>query len=117
VAQIMVSEKDIANLRPGQLVEVRTRALPGVPFRGLVTSIAVAADAGTATGTPTTSSSVSRSATAKTFVVTSRIDNHTRLLLPGMTGRAKVSCGRHRILDLIGLRMAQTLKVDVWSWW
>ena len=118
VAQIMVSEKDIANLRPGQRVEVRTRALPGVSFRGVVTSIAVAADAGLATGATTTSSSSARSAAAaKTFVVTSHIDNRTRLLLPGMTGRAKVSCGQRSTLDLIGRRLAQTFKVDVWSWW
>ena len=89
VAQIMVSERDIGEVRPGQRIEVRTRAHPGVAFRGVVTSIAVAADASQTMALPT-SSSGSRSAAAKMFLVTSRIDNHSRLLLPGMTGRAKV---------------------------
>ena len=114
VAQIMVSERDIGEVRPGQRIEVRTRAHPGVAFRGVVTSIAVAADASQTMVLPT-SSSGSRSAAAKMFLVTSRIDNHSRLLLPGMTGRAKVSCGQHRVLDLIGRRFMQTFKVDLWS--
>ena len=114
VAQIMVSERDIGEVRPGQRIEVRTRAHPGVAFRGVVTSIAVAADASQTMALPT-SSSGSRSAAAKMFLVTSRIDNHSRLLLPGMTGRAKVSCGQHRVLDLIGRRFMQTFKVDLWS--
>jgi len=117
VAQIMVSERDIGEVRPGQPIVVRTRAHPGVAFRGLVTSIAVAADASQAMALPTTTSSGSRSAAAKTFLVTSRIDNRTRLLRPGMTGRAKVSCGQHRISDLVGRRLMQTFRVDVWAWW
>ena len=115
-ANLMISEKEIAAIRPGMPVELRTRAYPSVTFRGTVTSIAVAADAGTASDPATTSTS-SHASPSRMFAVTSRIDNRSMLLRPGMTGQAKVLCGSRRIIDLIGRRLARTLNVEVWSWW
>ena len=46
-----------------------------------------------------------------------RIDNHSLLLKPEMTGQAKIFCGRKRIFDLVRRRLARTIKVEFWSWW
>jgi putative peptide zinc metalloprotease protein len=115
-AEIVVPEKEIAEVRPGQPVELRTRAQPTLTFHGKVTSIAVAAEASlaSATGTP---APVPPAGEGRTFVVTSCIDNRSLLLRPGMTGHAKVLCGQRRILALVGRALARTFNVEVWSWW
>jgi len=53
----------------------------------------------------------------KTILVTTRIENRSLLLKPGMTGNAKILCGRRRIIDLLERRLARTFKVEFWSWW
>jgi len=34
-----------------------------------------------------------------------------------MPGKAKISCGERRLLDVLTRRMARTIKVEFWSWW
>ncbi|HZH42430.1 MAG TPA: efflux RND transporter periplasmic adaptor subunit, partial [Gemmatimonadales bacterium] len=115
VAQIAVQEPDIGDVHVGQPVVVRARAFPGVSFGGRVTAIATAAE-GLATA-PTPDAVVpGADATAKTFLVTTEIDNSSGLLKPGMTGQAKILGERRRIIGLLGRRVGQTLKVEVWSW-
>jgi hypothetical protein len=55
--------------------------------------------------------------TGKTFAVTTRIENHSLLLKPGMTGYAKILGGQRRIASLATRRLARTVKVEFWSWW
>jgi hypothetical protein len=120
MAQIVVSEKEIGDVRVGQPVVLRVRAYPNTPFHGTVTAIATAAE-----GTPTATAQTPLGGTAagggaipgKTFIVTTRIDNRTLLLKPGMTGYAKVLGGERRIVSLITRRLARTFKVEFWSWW
>jgi len=127
-AQLIVSEKDIADVRVGQPVALRARAYPDVAFRGTVTAVAieVTPQSGlqtTAGGTASTSSSSntstssSSSGSPRTFVVTTRIDNHDLLLKPGMSGQGKIYAGERRIISLITRRLARTFKVEFWSWW
>src|SRR5207247_11381921 len=52
-----------------------------------------------------------------TVLVTTEIDNHSRLLKPEMTGQAKIFCGRRRGPELFMRRLARTFKVEVWGWW
>jgi len=115
-AQIRVPEKSIGEVRPGQAVELRTRADPNVTFHGRVASIAVAADAApvaeAASPLPVTHSGGDR-----VFVVTSLIDNRSLFLRPGMTGQAKVLCGQRSVLNLMTRQLVRTLNVEVWSWW
>jgi len=116
-AQIVVSEKDIGDVRVGQAVALRVRAYPDVAFSGRVTAVATE---GTSTaGVQTTAASTAPSTTGgtRTFVVTTRIDNPSLLLRPGMTGRGKVYCGERPISGLIGRRLARTFRLEVWSWW
>ena len=110
-AQMLVSEKEIAAIQVGQKVELRVRAHPRETFRGTVTSIATSVQ-------ESSSAEASSSATSnKTFVVTTEIDNESLLLKAGMTGQAKIFCGRKSVLDLVSRRATQTLKVDFWSFW
>ena len=124
-AEVIISERDIADVKLGQKVVLKVRAYPEMTFYGKVTSIATAAQVtssssasalaqaqGTASATPT------RSAVApKTVTITTEIDNPDLLLKPEMTGQAKICCGERRLLDLVTRRLARTVKVELWSWW
>jgi putative peptide zinc metalloprotease protein len=119
-AQIVVSEKEIADVRVGQPVVLRVRAHPDVAFHGIVSAIATAADgsaASTAVTAPVGPATGAGTITGKTFAVTTRIENHALLLKPGMTGYAKILGGQRRIASLATRRLARTVKVEFWSWW
>jgi multidrug resistance efflux pump len=123
-AQLVVSEKDIADVRVGQPVALRTRAYPDVAFRGTVTAIATevaptsSSSAQSTTGTTSPGSSTTLPGSAsRTFVVTTQIDNRDLLLKPGMTGQGKIYAGQRSIIGLITRRLARTFKVEFWSWW
>ncbi|MDE3068967.1 MAG: efflux RND transporter periplasmic adaptor subunit [Verrucomicrobiota bacterium] len=118
-AATFVSEKEIADVKVGQPVELKVRAYPGLTFHGNVVSIGATTVGQTSSdlevnGTPASPAGVMD---AKMVLVTTRIDNGWLLLKPGMTGEAKILCGRRRILDLVNRRIARTFKVQFWSWW
>jgi putative peptide zinc metalloprotease protein len=121
MARIVVSEKEIGDVRVGQPVALRVRAHPNATFHGTVTAIATAAD-----GIPITtvqaplpggSTGGAGAVSGKTFTITTRIDNRALLLKAGMTGYAKILGGQRRIVDLLVRRLARSFRVEVWSWW
>jgi multidrug resistance efflux pump len=115
-AETPVAEKEIADVKPGQTVALKVRAYPDMTFYGRVTSIATAtAEAGLET--KETSAAANQEFAGKTIRVTTRIDNSSMLLKPGMTGTAKILCGQRRLIDLVTRRIARTFKVEFWSWW
>jgi len=127
-AQLIVSEKEIADVHVGQPVALRVRGYPDIAFQGTVTAVAIEGTpqsgsqttvGGTSSGSSSsTSTSASSSAgSPRTFVVTTQIDNHDLLLKPGMTGQGKIYAGERRIVGLITRRLARTFKVEFWSWW
>ena len=120
-AQLIVSEKDIADVHVGQPVALRVRAYPDVAFRGTVTAVAIevtaVVPASTSSSSGSSSGSTSSTGSPRTFVVTTRIDNHALLLKPGMTGQGKIYAGERRVTTLITRRLARTFKVEFWSWW
>ena len=115
-AQITIPENEIADIEVGQRVVLRSRAYPDATFHGTVTTIATAAEGSSSAGGETSASKSSASA-SRTFIVTTQIDNHSLLLKPGMSGQAKISCGKRRVVDLIRRRLARTVRVEFWSWW
>jgi multidrug resistance efflux pump len=113
VAQLVVSEKDIADIRVGQGVALKVRAYPDDTFQGKVTDIATSAEAN-----PLEPPAAGRAVnTDKTVLVTTEIDNHSHLLKPEMTGQAKIFCGRRSGPELFMRRLARTFKVEFWGWW
>lgn len=126
-AEIVVSERDIADVTVGQVVRLKARAHPRETFLGKVTAIATVAQINAssssgavfAAGAQTASGSTAFSranVNPKTILVTTRIDNQALLLKPEMTGQAKIFCGSKRPLDLLIRRLTRTLNVEFWSW-
>lgn len=100
--QLWVDENDIADVQPQAPVTLKVRALPFSQFRGRVAQIA--SDADTA-------------GTHRCFLITTEIDNPEAILKPGMSGYAKIACGRRPILALLARRIIQFFRVEFWSWW
>ena len=117
--QIVITEKEIGDVKVGQRVALKSRAYPDMVFHGTVTTIATAAEglptatADASAGKPGSTSSPS----VRNFVVTTQIDNRSGFLKPGMTGLAKVVGEDRRLFDLVTRRLAHTFKVEFWSWW
>ena len=118
--EIAIPENEIPDVKVGQKVVLKVRAYPNETFNGAVTAIATSAFAPASSGEATLLPAApvpSSNSAPKTILVTTEIDNGSRLLKPGMTGHAKIFCGQRRLIDLITRRLARTVKVQFWSWW
>ncbi|MEW5702937.1 MAG: efflux RND transporter periplasmic adaptor subunit [Candidatus Zixiibacteriota bacterium] len=100
--QLWVDENDIADVRAGAPVALKVRPLPFTQFRGRVAEIAADADT---------------IGSRRRFLVTTEISNLENILKPGMSGYAKIACGRRPILALLARRVIQFFRVEFWSWW
>ncbi len=121
-AQMIISEREIADIRVGQSVVLMAGAYPDVSFHGKVTSIATSAQGNSSGGDQALSAANPAGAGAgtranRTILVTTEIDNRSLALKPEMTGQAKILCGRKPLVDLMTRRLARTFKVEFWSWW
>ncbi|MFN0088517.1 MAG: HlyD family efflux transporter periplasmic adaptor subunit [Blastocatellia bacterium] len=122
-AEILISEKEITDVKVGQKVSLKALSYPDLTFEGTVTAIAVAVQDGSSSDSPSASSAASSSSSSrsggagKTILVTTQLDNSSQLLKPEMTGHAKIFCGERRLIDLLTWRMARVIKVEFWSWW
>ncbi|MDP3024407.1 MAG: efflux RND transporter periplasmic adaptor subunit [candidate division Zixibacteria bacterium] len=96
-----VSEKDLDVIKSGQKVKAKVRSFSWKTFYGVVTRIAYQAE---------------QHKSRQVFLVTSRIDNSELLLKPGMTGQAKIYCGKRSIAYLLLRRIISWIRVEVWSW-
>jgi putative peptide zinc metalloprotease protein len=118
--EIIISEKEIADVKPGQRVVLRVRAYPDLAFEGTVKAVAATArgesgSSGQASASVTSFSS--SGGTGKMVLVTTEIDNKSFLLKPEMTGQAKIICGKRWFLGLLTRRLTRMVKVEFWSWW
>jgi putative peptide zinc metalloprotease protein len=104
-AEIAVPENEISDVKVGQKVFLRARALPGINFTGTVASIA-----------PTVvvpgEGQIERTVTVSTI-----LDNSSFQLKSEMTGNAKILCSRQRLIDLVTRRITRYVRVEFWSWW
>ena len=119
-AEIVISEKEITDVKVGQKVSLKALTYPDLTFEGTVTAIGVAAQGGEQPSSSSSSSgavSLSRGSASRTILVTTQLDNRSLLLKPEMTGHAKVYCGERRLIDLLRWRLARVIKVEFWSWW
>jgi Barrel-sandwich domain of CusB or HlyD membrane-fusion len=104
-AEIMVSEKEIADVSVGQTVVLKARAFPERSFTSRITAIApIAVEEPSGLG-------------GRAIRVMTEIDNRSGLLKSEMTGNAKVHAGNRRIFDLATRRLAHYIRVEFWSWW
>jgi multidrug efflux pump subunit AcrA (membrane-fusion protein) len=97
--EIPVSEKDVSHVNVGQRVKFRARSIPELAFHGRVTDIAPAA---------------TQHEDRTVFVVTSEVDNPDAILRPGMTGNAKIYCGKRSIIYLWTRQIIKFVRVEFW---
>jgi multidrug efflux pump subunit AcrA (membrane-fusion protein) len=83
---IPVSEKDMDVVKSGQKVRAKVRSFPWKSFSGVVTRISHQGE---------------KYKNREVFMTTSKIDNSELLLKPGMTGQAKIYCGKRSIAYLL----------------
>jgi len=99
---IKVSEKDLNVLKEGQNVKLKVKSFPFSSFWGKVFKISQTAE---------------KDLVKNVFKVTCKIENQNHILKPGMSGYAKIYCGKRSILNLLTRRIVSYLRVEVWSWW
>ena len=104
-AEILISEKEIADVVVDQRVILKARAFPDRTFEGRVAAISSSAIDDT--------SGLER----RMFRVTTEIDNSDMLLRPGMTGFGKIYAGERPIWRIVTRRLVRFVKVEFWSWW
>jgi len=100
--QISVSEKDLDAIKVGQKTKLKVRSFPWLAFYGNVSKIGHQAE---------------EAGSKSMFLVTSKVPNPQARLRPGMTGQAKIYCGKISIFKLLTRRFVRYLRVEVWSWW
>jgi putative peptide zinc metalloprotease protein len=99
---IKASEKHLDVLREGQDVKLKVKSYPFSSFWGKVFKI---------------SEKTEEDQAKNIFRVTCKIGNENHLLKPGMSGYAKIYCGKRSIFNLLTRRIVRYLRVEVWSWW
>ena len=104
-AEMSVPEQEVETVRVGQPVMLRTASYPGLVFSGQVTSIAPQA------------SEPDAQQLERRFLVDTELDNSRDLLKPGMSGAAKIYCGKRSPFELARRRATRFLRVEFWSWW
>jgi putative peptide zinc metalloprotease protein len=102
--EIIVSEKEIGDVKTGQPVIFRARAHPETTFSGRVKAISPRG-------------AISEGPERKVFRVLVEIDQPTTLLKAEMTGNAKILCGARSLFDILTRRIARYVRVEFWSWW
>ena len=105
-AEIAMPEKELADVRTGQEVQLKIRAYPEKTFYGAVTGIA-----------PIVNQPEPQTMPGRTVRVTVQLDNRSGLMKPGMTGHAKIFCGERRVYDVLFRRFVRFFRVEFWSWW
>ena len=98
---ISASEKDMDVVKAGQKVKAKVRAYPGKSFYGVVTKVGQQAE---------------KQGNRNIFIITSKVANNVSHLKPGMTGQAKIYCGKRSLLNLLTRKIIRWFRVEVWSW-
>lgn len=100
--RIPVPEKEISDVAPGMMVKFKTRSYPGITFEGKITRIAEQTEQGEL---------------QPIFVVTAEASNPEGLLKSGMTGHAKIYCGKERVYKILFRRFVRWFRVEFWGWY
>ena len=98
-AEVKLSEQEVANVRPGQPVEFKARALPFDKFKGTVLGRAAVATPGEVQGTVT---------------VYCRIDSPPPGLGSGMSGFARINCGEQPAGAAWSKRFLKFFRTEFW---
>jgi multidrug efflux pump subunit AcrA (membrane-fusion protein) len=97
--EITLAEQDVARVGPGQIVELKARALPFSTLSARVDRIAPSAGHGEVQSTVT---------------VYCRLENSPAELRPGMSGYARIFSGQRSIGQIVVDRMLRYLRTEFW---
>lgn len=100
-ARISVDEREIGEVKRGQSVQLRVGAFPDRMFDGKVEEVSPRAGPGGSRGA---------------YEVRLRIPNPTGELRPGITGYAKIYCGRRPLREVVFRRLHRYIRTEVWTW-
>ena len=108
-AEVKLPEQEVERVRPGQRVELKARALPFEVFVGAVERVApgAAAEAGP-NGAPAPASAQS------TVTVYCQFEGGHPDLRPGMTGHARVQCGKSPAGRVLGEKVLRFVRTEFW---
>jgi RND family efflux transporter MFP subunit len=98
-AEVAIPEQEVARVRVGQEVDIKARGLPFETLRGRVARVAPAVAKGTVQGSIT---------------VYCRISQPPPGLRSGMTGTARIDCGRSTVARVLGGRCLRYLRTEFW---
>jgi hypothetical protein len=98
-AEINLPEQDVARVQPGQLVELKARALPFDVFKARVDRIAPAAG---------------RGEVQSTLTVYCRLEADHTALRSGMTGHARVFTGQRSLGSFLLDRAMRFVRTEFW---
>jgi len=121
-AEVAIDEQDVARLAPGQPVEIKARSSPFRVFRARVDRIAPATAGaglppGPATGDPTRDAMAARDNIAerpRSVIVYCRIQDASPDLRPGMTGYARILCGKRPAGLILADSLLRRLRTQFW---
>ncbi len=94
VVEVKLNEADLDILAPGSALDLRVSAYPGVTHLGYVSKLALAPH----------------------LKAVANVANTGGLLLPEMTGYAKVDCGKISLAGLAWRKVSRFFKLEFWSW-
>jgi multidrug efflux pump subunit AcrA (membrane-fusion protein) len=96
-AEMLVPEKELEDVKHGNMVLLTVRSLPDEEFQGRVDFIAPIAQ--TVNG-------------QQMVVVRTQLSNANNLLKPEISGVARIYCGKRRVIDLLTRRMRRWVKTE-----
>jgi multidrug efflux pump subunit AcrA (membrane-fusion protein) len=100
-AEIALAEQDVARVRPGQTIELKARSLPFHTFSARADRIAPSA-------------AQDEKKTQSTVTVYCRLEDPATVLRPGMTGYARIACGRRPIGEILAEHIQGFLRTEFW---
>jgi multidrug efflux pump subunit AcrA (membrane-fusion protein) len=107
-AEIALGEEEVARVQPGQAVDLKARALPFQTLRAEVSRIAPGA--ARAEG----DKAAPRADSQALVTVSCRLEDPPPELRPGLTGHARISCGRCCLGGVLLERGLRLLRTEFW---
>jgi hypothetical protein len=119
-AEIAVPEEEMARVRPASAVELKARVAAFETLRGEVTRVASGATA--ATPAPWQAGGAGAATPSPIGDVPGRVvvtcalgrDAAARGVRPGMTGHARIDCGRRPAGHVLGARLMRYVRTELW---
>lgn len=111
---IALDEQDVARVRPGQRIEIKARALPYSTFTTQVDRVAPVTKTLAHSESEEPANNAPAPISNRQVMVYGQLDNPPEELLPGMTGYARVTCGRESVGALLAEKALKYVRTEFW---